>query len=311
MRVVFLGSGPFAVPSLEALLSAGHEVAAVVTQPDREKGRGLRPAPPPVKSAALAHGLRVLQPAKARNPDAQEALRGLAPEIQVVAAYGQILPRSVIDIAPRGTVNVHASLLPRYRGAAPVQWAIARGERETGVTTMLIDAGVDTGPILLARATPIGAEETASELEERLARLGGELLVETLAGLEAGTVRPVPQDHAQATLAPLLKKEDGRVDWTQPAQTIARRVRAFQPWPGSTTHLGGRALKLWRARVHEGAAVEAAPGTVTAADRDGIVVACGQGTWLRLLEVQPESGRRMPAASFAAGSRLAPGARLE
>ena len=310
MRITFLGSGAFAIPSLEALLGAGHEVLAVVSQPDREKGRGLQTAAPPVTTAALAHGLTVLQPRKVREPEAQAALRALAPELQVVAAYGQILPQSVIDIAPRGTVNVHGSLLPRYRGAAPVQWAIARGETETGVTTMLIDAGLDTGATLLARRTPIGPEETAPELEARLARLGGELLVETVAGLQDGTVRPVPQDHERATLAPLLKKEDGRVDWSGDAAAIERRVRAFQPWPGTVAALGSRSVKLWRTRVEANAAA-APPGTVLSAGRDGVVVACGGGTALRLLEVQPENAKRMSGDAFAAGARLQPGARFE
>jgi len=204
---------------------------------------------------------------------------------------------------------VHGSVLPFYRGAAPVQWAIARGERETGVTTMMIDAGLDTGPTLLTRTTPIGPEETAPQLEARLAEIGGALLVETIAGLEAGTVRPVPQDHARATLAPILKKEDGRVDWTAPAEAIERRVRAFTPWPGSAATLLGRGLKIWRARVEPGPFAEA--GTVTAVDREGIVVACGAGTALRLLEVQPENGKRMAASAFSAGARLSPGARFD
>jgi methionyl-tRNA formyltransferase len=310
LRIVFLGSGAFAIPSLEALLAAGHEVAAVVSQPDREKGRGLQPAPPPLKAAAIARGLPVLQPRKVREPEAQAALRALAPELQVVAAYGQILPQAVIDIAPRGTVNVHGSLLPRYRGAAPVQWAIARGETETGVTTMMIDAGLDTGPTLLSRATPIGVEETAPDLEGRLSRMGGELLVETIDGLLDGSVHPLPQDHARATLAPLLHKEDGRVDWTVSARVIECRIRGFQPWPGTTTAAAGRGLKLWRARVESGG-TDLAPGTITAIDRESIVVACGEGSLLRLAEVQPENGRRMSAAAFAAGARLRPGARLE
>jgi methionyl-tRNA formyltransferase len=310
VRIVFMGSGAFAIPSLEALLAAGHDVAAVVTQPDREKGRGLHASSPPVKTAALEHHLPVLQPRKVREPEAQAALRALAPELQVVAAYGQILPQSVIDIASRGTVNVHGSLLPRYRGAAPVQWAIARGETETGVTTMLIDAGLDTGPTLLARSTPIGEEETAPELESRLARMGGEVLVETVAGLADGSVRPVPQDEGRATLAPLLKKEDGRVDWRGSARAIERFIRAFQPWPGMTAALGGRALKLWRARVAPGS-TQAAVGTVIGIDRESIVVACGEATALRLLDVQPENGKRMSAAAFAAGARLQPGARFD
>jgi methionyl-tRNA formyltransferase len=252
----------------------------------------------------------VLQPRKVRAPEAQEELRALAPDLQVVAAYGQILPQAVIDIAPRGTVNVHGSVLPFYRGAAPVQWAIARGERETGVTTMMIDAGLDTGPTLLTRTTPIGPEETSPELEARLAALGAELLLDTIASLEAGTVRPTPQDHARATLAPIIKKEDGRVDWTARAEVIERRVRAFQPWPGTVAPLGGRALKIWRARVVE-AAGDPAPGRVLAVDRDGLVVRCGEGSALRLLEVQPENGKRMAASAFSAGARLGADARFD
>jgi len=308
MRVVFLGSGRFAIPALEALLAAGHEVAAVVTQPDKEKGRGRALAPPPLKPVALGHGLEVLQPRRIKAPEALETLRGLRPDVQVVVAYGQILPRAVIDVAPRGTVNVHGSVLPRYRGAAPVQWAIVNGETETGVSTMLIDEGMDTGPVLLTRKEPIQATDTAPELEARLARLGADLLVETLVGLQAGTVSPVPQDAALATYAPLIRKEDGRLEWTEPAAAIERRVRGFHPWPGVVTTVGGRELKVLRARLEPDGAGE--PGVVTAVDRDGIVVACGDGTRLRLIEVQPESRKPMPAAAFAAGARLAPGARL-
>jgi len=308
VRIVFLGSGAFAVPSLRALVEGGHEVAAVVTQPDREKGRGRVVQPPPVKPAAQELGLRVLQPPKIRAPEAIDALRALAPELQVVVAYGQILPRAVIDIAPRGTVNVHSSLLPRYRGAAPIHWAVVNGDAETGVTTMLIDEGLDTGPTLLSRATPIGPEETTPELERRLAALGGAVLLETLDGLAKGTLRPVPQDHAAATLAPLLEKDDGRIDWSQAAEAIARRVRGLQPWPGTATTHGGRDVKILRARVE--APRDAAPGRVEAVDGDGFVVGCGGGTALRVLEVQPESRRTMPAAAFAAGARLAAGERL-
>jgi methionyl-tRNA formyltransferase len=308
MRVVFLGSGRFAIPSLEALLRAGHEVAAVVTQPDKEKGRGRALSPPPLKPVALAHGLPVLQPRRIKAPEALDALRALRPDVQVVVAYGQILPRAVIDVAPRGTVNVHGSLLPRYRGAAPVQWAIVNGETETGVSTMQIDEGMDTGPVLLTRSEPVRATDTAEELEGRLAGLGAGLLVETLAGLEQGTIAPVPQDDARATYAPLIKKEDGRIDWTRPAPVLERRVRAFHPWPGAVTTSGGRELKVLRARAESGGPGE--PGTVVGVDRGGLVVACGEGTRLRLLEVQPESRRPMPAAAFAAGARIVPGARL-
>jgi len=310
VRVVFLGSGAFAVPSLAALLDAGHEVAALVTQPDREKGRGRALAATPAKALAERRGVPVLQPRRIKEPAAIEELRALRPDVQVVVAYGQILPRAVIDIPRLGTVNVHSSLLPRYRGAAPIHWAVVEGERETGVTTMLIDEGLDTGPILLARATPIGPEETAPELEARLGPLGAEVLLETLDGLARGTLAPRPQDHARATLAPILKKEDGRIDWARPAEEIARRVRGLLPWPGTVTTVAGGDLKVLRARAEPGAAVEATPGTLVAVDREGLIVAAGAGTRLRLLEVQPESRRPMPAAAYAAGARLQPGMRL-
>jgi methionyl-tRNA formyltransferase len=251
---------------------------------------------------AQARGIPVLQPRRIRDPGAQEALRALAPELQVVVAYGQILPRSVIEIPPRGTVNVHGSLLPRYRGAAPIQWAIACGETETGVTTMLIDEGLDTGPLLLARSTPIGPDETAADLEPRLARLGAELLLETTRGLAQGVLQSRPQDHAHASLAPLLRKEDGRLDWSLPAETLERRVRAFHPWPGTYTLWQGRTLKVLRARATEDGFGE--PGTIVAVDREGLLVVCGQRTRLRLLEVQPEGRRPMSGGAFAAGARL-------
>jgi methionyl-tRNA formyltransferase len=309
VRVVFLGSGAFAVPSLAALLEAGHDVAALVTQPDREKGRGRALAATPAKVLAEQRGIPVLQPRRIKEPAAIDELRSLRPEVQVVVAYGQILPRAVIDIPPLGTVNVHSSLLPRYRGAAPIHWAVVNGERETGVTTMLIDEGLDTGPTLLARATPIGPEETAPELEARLGPLGARVLLETLDGLARGTLSAQPQDHAQATLAPILRKEDGRIDWTRPADEIARRVRGLLPWPGTVTTAAGGDLKVLRARVEAAAPGDAPPGTVLAVDRDGLLVAAGGGTRLRLLDVQPESRRPMAAAAFAAGAP-APGARL-
>jgi methionyl-tRNA formyltransferase len=308
LRIVFLGSSPFAIPCFEALIAAGHQVVGLITQPDREKGRGRELAPPPLKPVAESHGVPVLQPRRIREPEALAALRALAPAVQVVVAYGQILPRTVIDAAPLGTVNVHASLLPRYRGAAPVQWAIVRGERETGVTTMLIDEGLDTGPLLLSRSTSIGEEETAPQLEARLARIGAELLLQTLDGLRRGTLTPHPQDAGLATLAPLLKKEDGVVDWSATAEDIARQVRGFQPWPGTATTVQGRTLKILRARPDLPG--PGAPGVVAGVDRDGIVVGCGGGTRLRLLAVQPESRRAMSAQDFAAGVRVTPGARF-
>jgi methionyl-tRNA formyltransferase len=250
----------------------------------------------------------VLQPRRVKEPEAIAELRRLAPELQVVVAYGQILPRAVIDLAPRGTVNVHASLLPRLRGAAPIQWAIARGDRETGVTTMLIDEGLDTGPTLLARATPIGPDETAADLEPRLARLGAEVLLETVRGLADGSLRPTPQDHTRATLAPLLEKEDGRLDWTRPAPDLANRVRGFHPWPGTFAIWREKTLKVLKARAE--AAGPAAPGTILTADGAGLLVACGEGTALRVLEVQPESRRAMAASAFASGQHVRTGDRL-
>ena len=308
-RIVFFGSGAFAIPCFEALLHAGHAVVALVTQPDREKGRGRGLAPPPLKPVAEARGVPVLQPRRIKDTPAQDAVRALAPELSVVVAYGQILPRSVLDLASLGTVNVHASLLPRYRGAAPIQWALANGEGETGVTTMLLDEGLDTGPTLLRRVTPIGPEETAAELEPRLARLGAGLLLETVVGLCAGTLRPTPQDPAAATLAPILRKEDGQIDWTTRAEALLHRVRGFNPWPGTVAAWGGRPLKVLRASTADPAA-GLEPGTVVTVDRDGVIVACGEGTALRLVEVQPESRKPMSARAWAAGARVAPGARL-
>jgi methionyl-tRNA formyltransferase len=310
VRVVFLGSGAFAIPSFEAVLDAGHEVRALVTQPDREKGRGRALAPPPLKPVAEARGVPVLQPRRVREADVLEALRGMAPEVQIVVAYGQILPRAVIDLPTHGTINVHASLLPLYRGAAPIQWAIVRGESETGVTTMLIDEGLDTGPTLLSRTTPIGASETAADLAPRLARLGAEVLLATLHELETGTLRPVPQDAARATLAPIIDKEEGRLDWTLDAIAIERRIRGFHPWPGTTATLQGRALKVLAARA-EGREGAAEPGTIAALRPEGFVVACGDGSSLLVTRVQPESRRPMAAGAFAAGARLRPGARFD
>jgi methionyl-tRNA formyltransferase len=306
MRVLFFGSGSFAIPTLEALHDQGHEILAVVTQPDRGAGRGRALAPPPTKVAALARGLLVLQPERVKTDPA--ALARLAPEIQVVVAYGQILPRSVLAIPPQGTVNLHGSLLPLYRGAAPVAWAVLRGETETGVSTMLLDEGLDTGPVLLQERTPIGPEETSGALLERLARMGAPLVVRTLEGLAAGTLTPRPQDPAKASLAPILRKEDGRLQWTETAAALALRVRAFSPWPGTHTLFEGRLLKVLRAR--EAPARNGAPGAILGVAGDGLEVACGEGTALALLEVRPESRKAMSGAAFALGARVTAGARL-
>ncbi len=300
MNLVFLGTPQFAVPSLKALLEAGHRVLAVYTQPDRPKGRAHEPAQSPVKQEALAHGLEVRQPERIRRPEPVAELRDLNPDAMVVVGYGQIIPQSIIDIPRLGIVNVHGSLLPKYRGAAPIQWAIANGETHTGVTTMMIDAGLDTGAMLLKWSTEIGQEETAVELGERLSVAGAKLLLETLAGLEADTMRPEPQENSQATLAPILKKEDGRIDWTLAACEILNRMRGFTPWPGAYTFFRGQRLYIWRAR-------ETAAGLPSILVQHGktAVAGCGGGTGLELVEVQLEGRKRMPAAAFLNGAAIA------
>jgi len=300
MRLVFLGTPAFAVPTLERAVAAGHQVLEVVTQPDRPRGRGQKDAPPPVKQAAERLGLAVYQPERVRRPEAVERLRMLAPDAMVVVGYGQIIPQSVIDIAPLGILNVHASLLPKYRGAGPIQWAVVNGETHTGVTIMRIDAGLDTGDMLLKRETAIGPDENAVELGRRLAGMGADLLVEALDGLAAGTIVPEKQDASQATYAPMLKKEDGRIDWSQPAAAIHNRVRGLQPWPGAYTGLRGHTLHIWRARPAE-IASGSPPGAL--AGVKPLVVACGTGG-LELLELQLEGRKRLPAAEFANGQRL-------
>lgn len=302
MRVVFLGTPRFAVTTLERLAEAGHEVVAVFTQPDRPSGRGQRLQVSPVKETAIRLGLLVHQPERIRRPEVIHSLRGMDARAMVVVGYGQIIPQAIIDLASLGIVNVHASLLPKYRGAAPVQWAIANGETTTGVTTMRIDAGLDTGDILLARATPIGPEETAPELSDRLATLGAELLIETLAGLEAGTIQPIPQDQSRATLAPILTKENGLIDWSQPARAIVNRARGFQPWPGAYTSFRGHRLHVWRARVSSEAVPQGRPGAIRALKRRLLVVT-GEGA-VELLELQLEGRKKIPAEAFLNGFPL-------
>lgn len=307
MRLIFLGTPEFAVPTLEGAVAAGHEIAAVLTQPDRPKGRGHGLAAPPVKEAALRLGLAVHQPERIRTPEMAGFLRELRPEAMVLAGYGKIIPQSIIDIPPHGILNVHASLLPNYRGAAPIQWAIANGETRTGVTTMRIDAGLDTGDILLQAETGIGPEETAIELGARLARMGADLLVETLARLASGSLVGVPQDSSRASFAPALRKEDGRIDWTRTAAEIYNRIRGFLPWPGSTTRFRGQQLQVWRARV----AGEAAglPGSLHAA-KGRLFASCGRAS-LELLELQVEGKRRMSAADFLNGYQVGENEMLE
>jgi methionyl-tRNA formyltransferase len=300
MRLIFLGTPAFAVPTLERIVAAGHQVLTVVTQPDRPSGRGQQPAAPPVKQTAQRFGLAIYQPERVRRPEAVEQLRLLAPEAMVVVGYGQIIPQSVIDLAPLGIINVHASLLPKYRGAAPIQWAVVNGETRTGVTTMRIDAGLDTGDMLLKAETGIGADENAVELGGRLAILGADLLVETLSGLARDAIVAQKQDSSQATYAPLLKKEDGRIDWSRPAAAVHNRVRGLQPWPGGFTAFRGHPLHIWRSRQGDRPALSA-PGRIVSLRP--LVVSCGSGS-LELLEVQQEGRKRIAAADFVNGQRI-------
>jgi len=302
MELIYLGTPGFAVPALEKLVQTGHQVLAVYTQPDRPKGRGGQLAQSPVKEAAQRHGLSVRQPERIRRPECLEELRALAPRAMVVVGYGQIIPQSIIDIPPLGILNVHASLLPKYRGAAPIQWAIANGETRTGVTTMRIDAGLDTGDMLLRWETAIGSGENALELSERLAVAGADLLVETLKGLENGSIRPEAQNNADATLAPILKKEDGLIDWrAQSARVVFNRGRGLLPWPGIYTHFRGRLFHIWKSRVAEGAGT--IPGRLHA-DKKRLLADCAGGTVLELLEVQMEGRKRVPAEAFLNGQRM-------
>ena len=305
MKVLFLGTAEFACLSLEALLTSRHKVAAVVTQPDRPKGRGRRLAPSPVKFLAAKKNIPVFQPEKLRDPAALEILRSFHPDLIAVVAYGQILSSSVLSIPPRGCVNVHASLLPQYRGAAPIPWAILKGEQRTGVATMLMDSGLDTGPILLTEETPIAPEDTAGVLHDRLAIMGATLLLKTLDGLERETIAPRAQDHSRATYAPKIAKEDGRIDWNMPARELFNRLRAFDPWPGAFTRWGGRNLKLFRPCPVEEVEEETKgkPGTVARISEKDLTIVTAHGC-LRVHEIQLENRPRMGVAEFLRGYPL-------
>ena len=306
MRVVFMGTPAFAVPTLVKLAETGHDVELVVTQPDRPVGRGQKLTPPPVKRKALELGLAVFQPEKIKTDEAYERLQAIAPDVIVVVGYGQIVPQRILDLPRRGCVNVHSSLLPKYRGAAPVNWAIVRGETVTGVCTMQIVKKLDAGDVLLCRETPIGENETASEVMERLAPMGAELLAETLEGLKAGTITPRPQDDEASTYAPMMKREDGEIDWSLSAQEIHNRARGFDPWPGAYTTFRGKRLHLRGTRVGAG---EAPAGAIVEAGQ-ALAVGCGGGGMLLAHEVQMEGKARMRAADFANGYKPAPGERL-
>jgi methionyl-tRNA formyltransferase len=298
MELIFLGTPMFAVPTLERIVGAGHRVLAVFTQPDRPKGRGGHLNASPVKQAAIRLGLTVQQPERIRRPEVVEHLRAMKPDGMVVVGYGQIIPQAIIDIPRLGIINVHASLLPKYRGAAPIQWAIANGEAQTGVTTMRIDAGLDTGDMLLKWETPISLEEDALQLGARLAEAGAQLLVDTLRDQPA----PVKQDNSQATYAPILKKEDGKVDWNWPAARISNRTRGFLPWPGTYSYFRGQIFHFWKARV-AGEAAAGRPGQMSSRKRR-LLIACGESTCLEVLEVQVEGRKRMSAEAFLNGQQL-------
>ena len=308
MRIVFMGTPEFAVPSLQALLDAGHEVAAAFTQPDKPKGRKQILTPPPVKVLAQERGVPVFQPATLRTPEAEKLLRELAPELIVVAAYGKILPKVILELPKYGCVNVHASLLPKYRGAAPIQWAIINGEEKAGATTMQMAEGIDTGDMLLSDSTPIGPEENAEELTARLAQLGASLLVKTLESLQAGTIVPVKQDDAKSCYVSMLSRELSPVDWNRPAAELHNQVRGLYPWPAAETSCEGKRLKLFRSRVAAGRL--GLPGTVSVSEGK-FTVCCGDGIALELLEVQPENGKRMNGADFLRGHPAIDGTMLK
>ena len=303
MRIVFMGTPAFAVPSLEGLAKAGHQIAGVFSQPDKPVGRHHNKLQPtPVKERALALGVPVYQPATLRDGAALAILRELDPELVVVAAYGRFLPDDILALPPKGCVNVHSSLLPKYRGSAPINWAILNGERVTGVTIQRMVHDMDAGDIILQRSTPIGEAEDASALYDRLAELGGGLAVEAAAQIKAGTAIYTPQDHTQATQAPMLSKEMSPVDWTRTAQEVFNHIRGLYPWPGaSTTAITGEPIKLWGAQVVE-KHTDAGPGTIVAAGKQGIDVACGEFNHvLRILELQPPGKKRMSAADYLRG----------
>jgi methionyl-tRNA formyltransferase len=332
LRIIFMGTAELSCASLQTLVGdARFQIAAVVTQPDRPKGRELKPQPSPVKSLALRLGLPVFQPERARDDKFIAELRALQPDLIVVVAYGQILPPAILNLPRHGCLNVHTSLLPKYRGAAPIQWAIANGDMETGVTLMKMDVGLDTGPIISQRTTSILPEDDSDTLHDRLAQLGAELLAQTIPDYVAGKIQPVAQPAEGASHAAKIKKEDGRIDWNQPARTIWNRLRAFTPWPGAFTFLRSaeyqpgvnltapksaepalgapkpHLLKIWKAEVVE---KTGGAGEVLSADKTGIVVGCGQGA-LRILELQREGGRRLTAAEFLAGHALKAGDKFE
>lgn len=306
MRIIFMGTPEFACPTLQKLIDRKEEIVAVITQPDRPKGRGQQTLPPPVKVLAEQHGISVLQPLKVRVPEVVEQIRELAPDLIVVVAFGQILPKSLLEIPTHGCINVHASLLPRWRGAAPLNWCIIGGDTETGVTTMMMDVGLDTGDMLLKKTTAIDPDENTQSLHDRLSAIGADALAETLDLLKAGKLVREKQDDALTCYASMLKKEDGLIDWNKDPQTIKNLVRGMTPWPGTYTYLDGKMLKIFRVATASGQGV---PGTVVSAGRQGLEVACNGGS-IVIEELQLEGKKRLPAGDFLAGYKIAPGTTL-
>lgn len=307
LNLVFCGTPPFAVPMLDRLVDAGFHVRLVVTQPDRPKGRGLELVPSPIKQRALQLGLPITQPESIKTNDAfRSQLTALNPDAIIVVGYGRIIPQWMLDLPPLGNLNLHASLLPKFRGAAPIQWAIARGETVTGVTTMKLNAGLDTGDILLQKKMPIAPDDTAETLAPKLATVGADLTVATLRGLQDGSIHPSKQDHTQATLAPILTKEDGLIDFSRPATEILNRLRGFQPWPGAYSKFRGKNLRISKAALDDGVL----PSSELNTEGDRLFVGCGERTAIELLEVQLEGKKRTSAADFIRGYRPRPGERL-
>ena len=309
MRILFMGTPDFAVASLSALLTAGHEVCGVFTQPDKPKNRGMKLQASPVKEFALAHNIPVFQPVKMRDGEAMGYIRDLDPALIVVAAYGRILPDDILDYPAHGCINVHSSLLPRYRGAAPINWAILNGDKTTGVTIMHMATELDAGDIILQGETDIGPDETAPELFDRLAALGGQLLVEAVGQIERGEAARTPQTASEATYAPMLGRELSPMDWAKPAQTLHDQVRGLLPWPCATAEFGGVRCKVFSTAVLDGT-MDLEPGTVAEAGKNGIVMACGGGSLLRVRELQPDGKKRMAAADFLRGHPLTVGEML-
>lgn len=310
MRILFMGTPEFAAASFKALVEAGHEICAVFSQPDKPKNRGMKLLPTPVKELALTYNIPVFQPRTLRDGTALAQVKTLAPELIVVAAYGKLLPKELLDCPPRGCINVHSSLLPRYRGAAPIHWAVLNGEQETGVTIMHMDVELDAGDIIAQASTPIDPDEPVTVLHDRLAALGAGLLADTVAQLAQGTARRTPQDAAQATYAPMLSRELSRMDWSRPARALHNQVRGLIPWPAATAELDGVRCKLLATAVAEETSA-AAPGTVVQADKHGLKIVCGAGSVLEVKELQPDGKKRMTAAAFLLGHPMEEGSAVQ